>query len=55
VASPVYYSPARARLAQKSKKTGEPIEPKPVNNTRADKLDSFMWRYSFENGAASFR
>jgi hypothetical protein len=22
-------------------------KPKPVNNTRADKLDSFMWRYSF--------
>lgn len=24
-------------------------KPKPVNNTRADKLDSFMWRYSFED------
>ncbi len=23
-------------------------KPKPVNNARADKLDSFMWRYSFE-------
>ena len=23
-------------------------KPKPVNNTRADKLDSFMWRYSFQ-------
>lgn len=22
-------------------------KPKPVNNTRADKLDSFMWRFSF--------
>ena len=22
-------------------------KPKPVNNARADKLDSFMWRYSF--------
>jgi putative SOS response-associated peptidase YedK len=22
-------------------------KPRPVNNTRADKLDSFMWRYSF--------
>ena len=22
--------------------------PRPVNNARADKLDSFMWRYSFE-------
>jgi putative SOS response-associated peptidase YedK len=28
-------------------KSGHPLKPKPVNNTRADKLDSFMWRYSF--------
>ena len=35
-------------LVLKSKKTGEPLKPKPVNNTRTDKLDSFMWRYSFE-------
>jgi putative SOS response-associated peptidase YedK len=28
-------------------KSGQPLKPKPVNNTRADKLDSFMWRYSF--------
>jgi putative SOS response-associated peptidase YedK len=34
-------------LALKSKKTGLPLKPKPVNNTRADKLDSYMWRYSF--------
>ena len=34
-------------LVLKSKKTGEPLKPKPVNNTRTDKLDSFMWRYSF--------
>ncbi|MBB3034071.1 SOS response-associated peptidase [Alteriqipengyuania lutimaris] len=34
-------------LAQKSKVTGEPLKPRPVNNTRSDKLDSFMWRYSF--------
>ena len=34
-------------LVLKSKKTGEPLKPKPVNNTRADKLDSYMWRYSF--------
>lgn len=27
---------------------GQPLKPKPVNNTRADKLDSFMWRYSFQ-------
>lgn len=26
---------------------GQPLKPKPVNNTRADKLDSFMWRDSF--------
>jgi putative SOS response-associated peptidase YedK len=30
-------------LAQKSKKTGQPIKPKPVNNI-AD-LSSFMWRF----------
>lgn len=35
-------------LPQKSKRTGEPLKPKPVNNARVDKLDSFMWRYSFE-------
>ncbi len=34
-------------LSLKSKKTGQPLKPKPVNNTRADKLDTFMWRYSF--------
>ena len=35
-------------LAQKSKRTGEPLKPRPVNNARTDKLDSFMWRYSFQ-------
>lgn len=35
-------------LAQTSKKTGKPLKPKPVNNARTDKLDSFFWRYSFE-------
>ena len=34
-------------LSLKSKKTGKPLKPKPVNNARTDKLDSFMWRYSF--------
>ncbi|WP_370178225.1 SOS response-associated peptidase [Alteriqipengyuania sp.] len=34
-------------LVLKSKKTGEPLKPKPVNNARTDKLDSFMWRFSF--------
>ena len=34
-------------LSQKSKRTGEPLKPRPVNNARSDKLDSFMWRYSF--------
>lgn len=29
-------------------KSGQPLKPKPVNNARADKLDSFMWRYSFQ-------
>lgn len=27
---------------------GQPLKPKPVNNTRSDKLESFFWRYSFE-------
>jgi putative SOS response-associated peptidase YedK len=35
-------------LAQRSKRTGEPLKPRPVNNARTDKLDSFMWRYSFK-------
>lgn len=34
-------------LTLKSKKTGLPLKPKPVNNTRSDKLDTFMWRDSF--------
>lgn len=29
-------------------KNGQPLKPRPVNNTRADKLDSFLWRYSFQ-------
>ena len=29
-------------------KNGQPLKPRPVNNTRTDKLDSFFWRYSFE-------
>jgi putative SOS response-associated peptidase YedK len=29
-------------------KNGQPLKPKPVNNCRTDKLDSFMWRYSFQ-------
>ena len=28
-------------------KTGQALKPKPVNNARADKLDGFMWHYSF--------
>ena len=29
-------------------KNGPPLKPRPVNNARTDKLDSFFWRYSFE-------
>ncbi|WP_298465289.1 SOS response-associated peptidase family protein [uncultured Erythrobacter sp.] len=29
-------------------KNGQPLKPKPVNNARTDKLDSFFWRSSFE-------
>lgn len=28
-------------------KSGQMLKPKPVNNARTDKLDSFFWRYSF--------
>jgi putative SOS response-associated peptidase YedK len=35
-------------FAQTSKKTGEPLKPRPVNNARTDKLDGFFWRQSFE-------
>lgn len=34
-------------LITKGKK-GQPLKPKPVNNARADKLDGFFWRDSFE-------
>lgn len=30
-------------------RNGQPLKPKPVNNARTDKLDSFFWRDSFEN------
>jgi putative SOS response-associated peptidase YedK len=36
-------------LAMRSKKTGQPLKPKPVNNARTDKLESGFWRNSFEN------
>lgn len=29
-------------------KSGQPLKPKPVNNARTDKLESFFWRHSFE-------
>jgi putative SOS response-associated peptidase YedK len=29
-------------------KSGQALKPKAVNNARADKLDGFMWRYSFQ-------
>lgn len=29
-------------------KDGQPLKPKPVNNARTDKLDSFFWRNSFQ-------
>lgn len=35
-------------LAMKSKRTGEPLKPRPVNNARTDKLGSYFWRHSFE-------
>lgn len=35
-------------LVLKSKKTGEPLKPKPVNNAREDKLRTGFWRDSFQ-------
>jgi len=35
-------------LSLKSKKSGQPLKPKPVNNARTDKLSQFFWRDSFE-------
>lgn len=48
---------AEARLRQMSwgfplvmkGRNGQPLKPKPVNNARTDKLESFFWRDSFEN------
>ncbi|WP_424684254.1 SOS response-associated peptidase family protein, partial [Escherichia coli] len=40
--SMVWGFPFRPRGARPGSK------PRPVNNARADKLDSFMWRYSFQ-------
>ncbi len=34
-------------LVLKSKKTGQPLKPKPVNNAREDKLQTGFWRDSF--------
>ncbi|KHK89066.1 SOS response-associated peptidase [Novosphingobium malaysiense] len=36
-------------LVLKSRKTGQPLKPKPVNNAREDKLHTAFWRDSFEN------
>ena len=36
-------------LALRSKKTGNMLKPKPVNNARTDKLDSSFWRSSFRD------
>ena len=34
-------------LAMKSKRTGKPLKPKPINNAREDKLATPFWRDSF--------
>lgn len=36
-------------LPQISKKTGKPIQPKPVNNARTDKLNTNFWNTSFRD------
>ena len=38
-------------LVQKSKKTGEPLKPKPVNNARSEKLATSFWKGSAANPA----
>lgn len=35
-------------LTFKSKKTGKPLKPKPVNNARSEKLLSYPWSFSFK-------
>lgn len=35
-------------LVLKSKRSGAPLKPKPVNNARTDKLGGYFWRSSFE-------
>ena len=35
-------------LAQKSKKTGKPLKPKPVNNARFDKLGTYWKRWAID-------
>lgn len=35
-------------LTLKGRNTGRPLKPRPANNARADKLDGYMWRFSFE-------
>lgn len=36
-------------LVMKSKRTGEPLKPKPVNNARTDKLSGGFWKHAFVN------
>jgi len=33
-------------LVQRSKKTGKPLKPKPVNNARFDKLHTYFWKWA---------
>ena len=36
-------------MSFKSKRSGQPLKPKPVNNARSDKLDHYPWEASFRD------
>ena len=40
-------SASNAQPSHEASTRRQALTPKPVNNARADKLDDFMWRYSF--------
>jgi len=45
---PLVLGAKQNRRSRDNGKNGQPLKPKPINNARADKLDGFMWRYSFQ-------
>jgi len=45
---PLVLGAKQNRRSRDNGKNGQPLKPKPINNARADKLDGFLWRYSFQ-------